>query len=207
MSKFKTVFKPILYITLGTLMLLSYLNLLQFKGANLAIGIVALILSIGYIALGVLSIFLVDKLPEKGRKIFDICGVATYPVFLFVIYLIGLINDADLLGPTGWIVTLVLLIGALGFAGLYITSEFVANKTLRKVVYLFGGIFCLGLLLNVLFPGGIPTVIGNIALVELIMYGTYGMIAGSSIGKPEKQEETPEEPEPEPAPVSQEPKA
>ena len=61
MKKLQDIIRPFLAIILGALLFLVYLNYLQLQGATLAVGIIAVIFSAFYVALGILNIVLGNK--------------------------------------------------------------------------------------------------------------------------------------------------
>ena len=176
MKKIKELLKPFIFIIFGALLFLFYFNGLSSKGAGLAISIIAIVLAAYFLTVGILSVVLGDKL-GKAKGILNLVGVAIFPLFYGVIELITLINLADIegyLGPTGWTISILTIAAAFGLGGLLFVSYFVRSKGLHRVTFLFGAIFVLALLLDVLLlVDGTPATIGQVVILEVVLYGAY----------------------------------
>lgn len=197
MKKIYEIIKPFLLIILGALMLLCYLNLLQGQEGILALGIIALVAAVFYLAYGIVGIILGDKLPAGLKRGLDIAAICVFPVFMFVYYLISVItilqNDG-VVGPSGWIISILGMVAAIGLVAAYIVATFVKMKLLARLAQLFALAFVLSLLLNMLFDAaGNPNVLGNINVVELLIYVSYGALLFAAVpalnGKPEEKAE------------------
>jgi hypothetical protein len=208
MKKIKELVKPFIFIIFGALLFLYYFNGLSGEGAGLAISIIAIILAAYFLTVGILSVVLGDKL-GKAKGLLNLIGVATFPLFYFVIELITLINLADVegfLGPTGWTISILTLIAALGLGALLFVSYFVRSKELHRVTFLFGAIFVLALLLDILLQvDGTPATIGQVVILQVVLYGAYVSMMFDILSslkenkEPKKVEEKKEEPKEEPA--------
>lgn len=176
MKKIKELVKPFIFIIFGALLFLYYFNGLSGEGAGLAISIIAIILAAYFLAVGILSVVLGDKL-GKAKGLLNLIGVATFPLFYFVIELITLINLADVegfLGPTGWTISILTIAASLGLGALLFVSYFVRSKGLHRVTFLFGAIFVLALLLDILLQvDGTPATIGQVVILQVVLYGAY----------------------------------
>ena len=174
MKKATDFLKPNILIIFGALLFLFFLNYLSGKEATLAIGIIATIVSVYYLVIGILGLFLGDKLP---KKVIEVVSVCVFAVFMFTYFLIALIEGAQIknyMGPTAWIIAILSLVGSLALAGIYPAARFVNKKGLLSLAYLFSAIFALILLLNVLFsPRGNSTVLGNIDLILVAIYSVF----------------------------------
>ena len=174
MKKATDFLKPNILIIFGALLFLFFLNYLSGQGATLAIGIIATIVSVYYLAIGILGLFFGDKLPKKVIEVISVC---LFVVFMFTYFLIALIQAAQIdnfMGPTAWIIAILSLVGSLALAGIYPVARFVNKKGLLGLAYLFSAIFALVLLLNILFtPRGNSTVLGNIDLILVAIYGVF----------------------------------
>ena len=210
MKKIKELLKPFIFIIFGALLFLYYFNGLSSEGAGLAISIIAIILAAYFLAVGILSVVLGDKL-GKAKGLLNLIGVATFPLFLGVVELITLINLADIegyLGPTGWTISIVTIATAFGLGALLFVSYFVRSKGLHRVTFLFGAIFVLALLLDVLLlVDGSPATIGQVVILQVVLYACYvsmlfEVLASFKENKePKKVEEAKEE-----KPAEEEPK-
>ena len=176
MKKIKELLKPFIFIIFGALLFLCYFNGLSSKGAGLAISIVAIVLAAYFLAVGILSVVLGDKL-GKTKGLLNLIGVATFPLFFAAIELITLINLADIdgyLGPTGWTISILTIAAALGLGGLLFASYFARSKELHRITFLFGAIFVLALLLDILLlVDGTPATIGQVVILQVVLYGAY----------------------------------
>ena len=208
MKRISSLIKSYLAIILGALLLLTYMNALAGGGAVLAIGIIAMVLATFFIISGMLSVLMGDKLGEKVKNAFTVIGMVSYPAFLFTTGLIGLIDDLVnnvVIGPTGWVITIILLAASLLLAVIYLITKLAPSQALVRLTQLFAGIFALALLLTVLFNGnGVPTDIGDITFVEIaidlsFLYMLFQSLGGLdlSIAEPKKldnwEEQEPEE--------------
>ena len=196
MKKLHTIIKPYLAIVFGALLLLIYLNWLAANGATLAMGIIAVVFAAFYLTAGILGIVLVDKLPESVRKVFSMLTICLFPIFMFIMFLLTVINANNLMGPTAWTISILSMIGSLGFVIVYLINVFAGNTLLSRLTNLFGLIFILVLLLNVLFDvAGNPVVLGNVDIIGLVLYALYVVILVGSFSKDklEEKEEQPEE--------------
>ena len=176
MKKIHEIIKPFLSIIFGALLLLLYLNLLMGEGYVLALGIIALVMAVYYLCLGIVNIIIGEKIPESVRKILNLVAVVLFPLFMFTYDLILVINLYEAIGPSGWIIIISGLAGALFFVTCYIISFFAPSKLMNKLAVLGGGIFVLALLLFILFDfDGSPTLIGEISVVGVVVYFIYAL--------------------------------
>ena len=214
MKKVLELIKPFLLIILGALLLLVYLNNLQGQDAALAMGIVGLIIAVYYLGLGIVRMILGDKLPKLLAQILDLVAVAIFPVFLFVGYLINVIELHDYFGPTGWVIIILSMIAALGLAGMYVVAFFLKGKLFCRIAQLCGMAFIMVLLLNLAFNiDGTLNTLGNIPLVLVAIYLCYSIMLFRALGelggaaaepapaKEEPKEEKPAEEQPEEKPA------
>ena len=206
MKKVTDFLKPNILIVFGALLLLFFLNYLQYTGGTLAIGIIAVIMSVYYLAIGILGIIVGDKLP---KKIFDIISICFFPVFMFILFLIQTIQAAQInnyMGPTAWIIAILSMIAALALPAIYLLARLMNKGPLMRFAYLFAAIFVLALLLSILFNArGDSVVLGNINMILVAIYASYVFFLFSCLGAPEEApkavEEKKEEPQQEePAP-------
>ena len=219
MRKIGQIIKPYLSITLGTLLLLTYLNTLRGQGSVLALGIIAIVIAAYYLTDGVFDILeaLVSEKFGKAKPFFDVASVVAFPAFFFVEILINLIGGADAIGPTGWIINITSMVVALGLLIFFIASRFSKNATLNRGTLFFAGAFSLSLSFNLMFGfDGIPTALGDIILTLLFIYITYSLILFGTIikvkGLPDTiiqdasdDEQPVQEPQQEEAPVEEAP--
>ena len=195
MKKIVDMLRPFLSIICGVLILLYYLNYLSFQGATLAVGIIAVILSAFYICTGVVAFLLGDKVDAKVRGVLDVCTISLYPLFYFVIYLISMINVASILGPNGYVIHIVTMIASIMFAMLYLLAKLLNVKELNKPATLFGFVFIGALVLNLVFnPYGFSNALGDIGVVELVIYACFSSMLLSALGGLNNANEQPQEP-------------
>ena len=204
MKKVTDFLKPNILIVFGALLLLFFLNYLQYTGGTLAIGIIAVIMSVYYLTIGILSIIVGDKLP---KKVLDLISVMFFPVFMFILFLIQTIQAAQIdnfMGPTAWIIAILSMIASLALPAIYLISKLMNKGPLARFAYLFAAIFVLALLLSILFNArGDSVVLGNINMILVAIYASYVFFLFSCLGAPEEApkavEEKKEEPAQEPA--------
>ena len=190
MKKISEIVKPFSEIVFGALFFMLYFNYLAAQGEALAIGIVATVISVYYLAVGILNFVAGDKLPVGLRKAFDIISIAAFPAFLFVTYLLMTIDVADFIGPAGWIIVIITLAGSITAAIICALARSIDNPVLTRLGYLFASVFVLVLLANLLFNiDGTPNVLGNIVIVQLVVYILFASMLFSSFSKEEKAQE------------------
>ena len=194
MKKVTDLLRPNILIVFGALLLLFFLNYLQYTGGTLAIGIIAVIMAAYYLAIGILSIIIGDKLP---KKVFDLISVMFFPVFMFVLFLIQTIQAAQIdnyMGPTAWIIAILSMIASLALPVIYLLAKLMNKGPLAKFTYLFAAIFVLALLLNVLFNArGDSVVLGNINMILVAIYVSYVFFLFSCLGNQEEASNAVEE--------------
>ena len=187
MKKVTDFLKPNILIVFGALLLLFFLNYLQYGGGTLAIGIIAVIMSVYYLAIGILGIIVGDKLP---KKVLDLISVMFFPVFMFILFLIQTIQAAQIdnfMGPTAWIIAILSMIASLALPAIYLISKLMNKGPLARFTYLFAAIFVLALLLSILFNArGDSVVLGNINMILVAIYASYVFFLFSCLGAPEE---------------------
>ena len=150
MNKVIELIKPYLSIVFGFLLFLYYFNYLQYSGILLAIGIIAVFISLYYLVHGILNFFLDDKM-KNGKDILNLVSLSLFPLFIFFHLIVLIVNNSNIFGPTSWVIVIFGLITSLAFPVFAIIAHFVKNKTLSKLSYLFNFLFFLGLLLSIFF--------------------------------------------------------
>ena len=194
MKKIGDFLKPNILIIFGALLLLYFLNYLSLNGAGLAIGIFAVVLSVYYLAVGILGILLGNKFSPQLKKIFEVISVSLFGVFMFIYFLLTTINGAQingLMGPTAWTVQILSMVAALGFVVVYIIARLVNKDALMRLAYLFSAIFTLALLLNILFDiSGNSSVLGNVDILLVAIYAIFTFYLFNTLtNKAESKEE------------------
>ncbi len=185
MKKLQDIIRPFLAIILGALLFLVYLNYLQLQGATLAVGIIAVIFSAFYVALGILNIVLGNKIQGSAKKAFDVCCIVMFPILMFVQFLITAINGSQLFGPTSWVILIVMLFASICVALVYALAVFAPSKMLKRIASLFVSFFVLALLLDILFDitTGDPNALGGINMVQFAIYFIFvSMLLNSLAG-------------------------
>ena len=166
MKKVTDFLKPNILIILGALLLLVYINLLQGNGAALAIGIVAVIFASYYLLVGILGLVLGNRISGAVKNGLDVVSACLFPILMFVITLIDTINNAQGMGPTAWIIAIIMMISSIALAAIYALSKFANVDMVNRFAYLFAAIFVLALLLDLLFTaGGATRTLGNISVI------------------------------------------
>ena len=197
MKKVTDFLKPNILIIFGALLLLYFMNWLQYDEGWLAIGIIAVIFSAYYLAIGILEIIIGNKLSPSVKKIFEVISGSLFPLLMFIYFLIVTINMANNMGPTAWIIEILSMVACLALIAVYIISKFANKEILNRFAYLFAAIFALALLLNVLFDeGGGARALGNINVILTVIYIAFMFFLFNCLGNKE-------EAQPEKAPVEQ----
>ena len=203
MKKIKELLKPFIFIIFGALLFLIFFNYLGVGGPYLAIGIVAIVLSVYFLVVGILSVVLGEKL-GKAKGILNLVGVATFPLLMGVIFLLSLIGDAKseytYLGPNGWTIAILSIAAAFAIGVMLFIAFFVRSKGFHRVTFLFGAIFVLALLLDILISEGFAVALGQIVVLQVILYAAYTSMLFDVLSslkenkEPKKVEEKKEEP-------------
>ena len=196
MKRISDLIRPFLGIVFGALLMLVYLNYINsgMPGEYLALGIIAVTIASYYLGSAILSFILGDRLPAGVKNIFAVLSVVLFPTLMFVQNLLFTIALEGELGTTGWIIMSASLAGAIGFAGLYCAAYFTKVRVLERLAFLFGSIFFLSLVLDLLFAlDGTPNTIADITLVTLALYGIYGGMLFNALMAFGKKEQPAEE--------------
>lgn len=191
MKKLRDILKPYLAVIFGATMFLIYLNLLMGGGEFTALGVIGITLASFYILYGIFGVLLANKLPEKAKDILDMIVIASFPTFMFLYFLFVLIDVANFAGPTAWVIAIFSLAASIGFAVVFVISRFVGAAILKRLTYLFGMMFLLTLLLELLFSEvGAPNSIDDIPVAYLAMFILYGFMEINALPKMIEGEET-----------------
>lgn len=175
--------KPFLSLILGVLMFLYYLNSLSGSGIILASGIIGVILGSYYICVGVLNIVVGSKLPVGVRTAFDILSVSLFPAFMFYAFLIIIIY-AEGMGPTGWVINIMCLVASISLCVVYVVSRFAKSPVLVRLASLFGIIFVLSLICDLIFTvEGNSETLATIEVVLMLGYAFYTALLLNSLKK------------------------
>ena len=176
MKKIGDIIKPFVSIIFGALLFLIYLNYLSLQGSGLALGIMGVILAAYYLTIGIIGIVLGNKFDKGVKKIFDLVSIVLFPTFMFVYFLMTTINaaKAGILLPTGWVIGITSMIGAIFMVVAYVLGTLLNIKLVTRLAFLFAAIFVLSLLLDILFSvEGLPVVLGNINVIGAVTYAVY----------------------------------
>ena len=187
MKKIGDLIKPFAAVIFGALLLFYYLNYLQAQGTTLVLGIFALIFAIYFIGIGIVGVVLGDKLPNNVRKIFDVISIALFPFFIFFGFVFACTTGIDF-GVTGWIIVVLSMNASIIFSGLFVVASFVKVPVLKRLAQLFGAIFVLALLVNILYPifpisvnmAGRFVLLGEIDIVLAIIFGLFAFMLFNS---------------------------
>ena len=184
MKKVSEYLKPNILIVFGALLFLYYLNFLSYRGAGLALGIMAVILSVYYLTIGILFVLIGNKFSPSVEKIFSVISVSLFAIFMFVYFLLMTINLARVMGPTAWTIEILSMIASLALLAIYTVSKFVSSPVVLRLAYLFSLIFMLALLLDLLFDGtGNSRVLGNIDVLLVVIYAVFAFFLFNSLEK------------------------
>lgn len=177
-KKFTDFIKPNILIIFGALLLILNLNALSAKGTALALGIVAVLISVYYLTVGILLVIMGNKFSSQIQKVFETLSVSLFAIFMFVNFLLTAIGGG--MGITDWVITILSMVSSLALVIVYIMFKFGAPNLLR-FTYLFALIFVLALLLDVLFNAG--GTLGGIDVFLVVIYCAYSFYLFSSLNK------------------------
>lgn len=187
MKKLSTFIKPYLSLVFGVLLFLVYLNLLS-KNANggegtvLAQGIIGVVVAVYYIFIGVIGSLIADKLNDTAKNVIDVVNMGLFPLFIFIDILLTVIGYYDAILPTGWIISVLSMLVSTAFVALYACTKFAKNDAFAKISSLFGIIFVLVLLLNILFNyRGLAIDLGDINIIMFVTYLAFSYMLFESI--------------------------
>ena len=179
--------KPFLALVLGILMLLYYLNYYigsGVTGSYLALGIIGLVIGSWLIFAAVIGIAW-PRMPVGLKKVFDIVSISSFAGFMFVDFLMEVINTYQAMGASSWIIYVLGMVASSGLCAVYIISRFVRGDAMSKVASIFGLVFVLALISRLLFPASAqgPVSIDDIPLVPVLMYVIYCFLLFKSLAK------------------------
>ena len=98
MKKVSDYVKPNILIIFGALLFLYYLNFLSYRGAGLALGIIAIVFSAYYLVIGVALVLMGNKLAPSVEKVLGVVSTSLFIIFMFVYYLLATIDLARAMG-------------------------------------------------------------------------------------------------------------
>ncbi len=174
MKKLCEMFKPFLSIIFGSILFLLYLNYLQSNSGMQLLGATGFILSLYCLVVGIIEVFLGKKMPNSFKKVLNLLNVVLFPFLMFVHYIFVIKGNSNFFGPTAWVIAIFSLVGSVAMIIIYVISFFVQDKILRKLEYLFFGIFALILLLSLAFDvSGAPIRLGDLDIVSIVLYLFY----------------------------------
>ena len=186
MKKISELLKPYLSIIFGVLLFLYFFDWLSAKGGFLALGIIAVVLSVCFVGIGLLSILAGDKFSKDLKAMLDSIFVGLFALFMGVYFLIFLIQSSKtegLLGPNGWTIAIFSISSAFLFSTLFLGAYFSKNKVLSKLALILGPLFILSLIFEVLFNNGTPVTLGNIIVLQVFMFVVYISMLLSAISE------------------------
>ena len=187
MKKVVDLVKPFLSLVFGILLFLFYLNYFRggASGAQIALGVIGVVLGSYYLAVGVMGVVW-PKMPAGLKKVFNIVSVASFAGFMFVVFLLELINYAGGMGAASWVIYILAMVASLGLCVVYIISRFVKGEAMARVASIFGLVFVLALVSSLLFPAygqGFAITLGELPIVPVIIYVIYCSIMFESLKK------------------------
>lgn len=184
MKKIKELVKPYLSLIFGVLFFLLYLNWIRADGKVFAIGLVAVIISSYYLCVGILGIVLGEKMSIGLRKVLNILSVSLFPTFMFVFFLLRIIDLSDSMGPTAWVIYPLCMGASLLMVVFYVISRFEKSPVIVRLTGLFAAIFAISLLTDLLFDAqGNEATFATIGVVTLLVYAIYIILLFNSLSK------------------------
>ena len=132
---------------------------------------------------GILGLVLGNRISGAVKNGLDVVSACLFPILMFVITLIDTINNAQGMGPTAWIIAIIMMISSIALAAIYALSKFANVDMVNRFAYLFAAIFVLALLLDLLFTaGGATRTLGNISVITVVIYFCYCFFLFNSLG-------------------------
>jgi len=181
MKKIRELLKPFLSIIFGAIVFFTYSSFLYFDGGILALGIIATVIAAYFLVVGILTIVLGEKMSKRCKRLLQIGGLCGFAWFITAAFIISMV--AGELPVNGWIIYILTAASSFGFGLFLLLAEFASSKFINRLAQLFGAIFVLALLLNVLIPGGKPVAIGEIVILEVVLYVAYAIMAFEAMGE------------------------
>ena len=200
MKKVTDYLKSYALIISGALLFLYSMDLFSpnTSGAGIAIGIIAVVCSVCFLAVGILNTVAGDKIAPMTKNAMDAAAVGLFAVFMFsyrLILTITLSQIENYMSPTAWIIAIVSMIAALSLLVVYIVSRFFDSADFLRFTHLFAAIFALALLLNILFNlSGSGTALGEIDVILAAIYVTFTIYLFDSLVKTQVPAKTESEP-------------
>lgn len=177
---------------LGALLILFALSFIAIGGEATVIGIFGLLSGIAYVLGG---IFVTLNLSDKTITLTkDIIFIVAFPLFIFVYYLIIVIEAANALSVTSWILAILLLLSSLSAITCGIITLVGNNDKIKKIANLSILIFIGIMVILLVFPlggGAGGAVLGELSLVQIFFIAGYFLITKPFVELPkfEKKEE------------------
>ena len=185
MKKIRELLKPFLEIIFGAIVFFTFSGFLQTTGGYLALGIIAVVVAAYFIVVGILTIVLGEKLSKKCRHLLKVSGITAFAWLItaeFIILLVAFAEVGDF-PVNGWIIYILTIASSFGFGLLLLLAQFADSKFINRLAQLFGAVFVLSLLLNVLIPSGVPVSLGGIVILQVVLYVAYAIMAFESMGE------------------------
>ena len=177
MKKIIDVIKPFISIVFGALIILLYLNDISAGGVASARSVFAFLVGSYFIVVGLLGLICPLQIGERVLRLLNAIGVSVFASFFFMITVLNIADFNDMYGVNGWIIADFQLSAAIGFAVLFLITLFVKNGVLCRICNLFGMLFLLALLLELLFtPVGNPATINDFPIVKLVVNLSFAYI-------------------------------
>lgn len=190
MKKLTDYFKTNILVILGALLLIRYLDFLSYKGLNLALGIIALVLATYYIVVGIVIAVMGSKFSAQSLKVCEMFSVSLFALFIFLSFLFMTINTAELMGASNWVINILSMVVSLVFAVSYIAYKLASKSNIIRFVSLFALLFILALLLDIIFNAG--GILGNIDVFLAAIYLSYSFYLFSFLEKKDGASESSE---------------
>ena len=173
-------------------MILFALSFIAMGGEATVIGIFGLLCGIAYVLGGV---FVILNLTDKAIVLTkDIIFIAAFPLFIFVYYLIIVIEAANALSVTNWILAILLLLSSLSAIACGIITLVGNNDKIKKIANLSILIFIGIMVILLVFPlggGAGGAALGDLSLVLILFIACYFLVTKPfvELPVPEKKEE------------------
>ena len=177
MKKVLDYIKPFISIVFGALITLLFLNNLNRGDLETVKSVFAIIVGGYFIVVGLLGLLAPQQIGERPLRLLNSIGISVYAVFFFLCIVLNVADYNAGYGVNGWVVANFALTVSMGFAVLFLLTFFIKNAVVERLARIFGLLFLLALLLNVLFDRlGNPMLLGGIELLKVVTHITFACI-------------------------------
>ena len=170
MKKIIELVRPYLLVIFGALLILLNLNSLTDPGtlATFVPGIFGTIFGAYYLCAGTCTIVLKEKINPLMKRIMDLISVVAYPALVFITYMTLTVLAYTALGPTGWVISIYIMLATLAMMTYFVMGFFIKNELIKFAKNLTALSLIVAIIVTFLFDfRGTPAFLGNIVIANL----------------------------------------